>query len=86
MAGQQGQPKYGFGWPDGRLGGLRPPGSTTPAEPLHHVIMILFGIITEGGNRLLVKASKSRLKPVKAGGLDFTNESRLFANPAGFDL
>ena len=31
MAGQQGQPKYGFGWPDGRLGGLGPPGSTTPA-------------------------------------------------------
>ena len=30
MAGQQGQPKYGFGWPDGRLGGLGPPGSTTP--------------------------------------------------------
>ena len=24
-------PKYGFGWPDGRLGGLGPPGSTTPA-------------------------------------------------------
>ena len=31
MAGQQGQPKYGFGWPDGRLGGLGPAGSTTPA-------------------------------------------------------
>ena len=31
MAGQQGQPKYGFGWPDGRLGGTGPPGSTTPA-------------------------------------------------------
>ena len=31
MAGQQGQPKYGFGWPDGRLGSLGPPGSTTPA-------------------------------------------------------
>ena len=30
MAGQQGQPKYGFGWPDGRLGGLGPLGSTTP--------------------------------------------------------
>ena len=30
MAGQQGQPKYGFGWPDGRLGGLGPAGSTTP--------------------------------------------------------
>ena len=30
MAGQQGQPKYGFGWPDGCLGGLGPPGSTTP--------------------------------------------------------
>ena len=25
MAGQQGQPKYGFGWPDGHLGGLEPP-------------------------------------------------------------
>ena len=22
MAGQQGQLKYGFGWPDGRLGGI----------------------------------------------------------------
>ena len=33
MAGQQGQPKYGFGWPDGRLGGLGPAGSTTPANP-----------------------------------------------------
>ena len=32
MAGQQGQPKYGFGWPDGRLGGLGPPGSTTPDD------------------------------------------------------
>ena len=31
MAGQQGQPKYDFGWPDGRLGGLGPAGSTTPA-------------------------------------------------------
>ena len=30
MAGQRGQPKYGFGWPDGRLGGLGPAGSTTP--------------------------------------------------------
>ena len=40
-------------------------------EPLHQIIMILFGIITEGGNGLLVKA----------GGLDFTNKSRLFANP-----
>ena len=30
MAGQQGQPKYGFGWPDGCLGGLGPAGSTTP--------------------------------------------------------
>ena len=33
-------------------------------EPLHDIIMILFGIITERGNGLLVKASKSRLKPV----------------------
>ena len=24
---------YGYGWPDGRLGGLGPPGSTTPVEP-----------------------------------------------------
>ena len=32
MAGQQGQPKYSFGWPDGRLGGLGPPGSTTPEQ------------------------------------------------------
>ena len=50
-------------------------------EPLHHIIMILFSIITEGGNGLLAKASKSRLKPVKDDGLDFTNKSRLFANP-----
>ena len=50
-------------------------------EPLHHIIVIPFGIIKEGGNRLLVKASKYRLKPVKAGGLDFANKSRLFANP-----
>ena len=39
-------------------------------EPLHHIIMILLGIIT-GGNGFLVQA----------GGLDFTNKSRLFANP-----
>ena len=32
MAGQQGQPKYGFGWPDGHLGGLGPPGSMTPGN------------------------------------------------------
>ena len=32
MAGQQGQPKYGFGWPDCRLGGLGPAGSTTPDQ------------------------------------------------------
>ena len=30
MARQQGQPKYDFGWPDGRLGGLGPAGSMTP--------------------------------------------------------
>ena len=51
-------------------------------EPLHHIIMILFDLITVGGNGWLVKASKSRLKPGKAGGLDFTNKSRFFANPA----
>ena len=50
-------------------------------EPLHHIIMILFGIITEGDNGLLVKTGKSQLKTVNAGGLDFTNKSRLFANP-----
>ena len=33
MAGQRGQPKYGFGWPDGRLGGLGPPGQRE-ARPL----------------------------------------------------
>ena len=33
MAGQQGQPKYGFGWPDGRLGGLGPAGSAPPVDP-----------------------------------------------------
>ena len=43
--------------------------------------MILFGIIIEQSNGLLLKASKSRLKQVKAGGLDNTNKSRLFANP-----
>ena len=37
MAGQQGQPKYGFGWPDGRLGGLGPPGQRE-ARPLIHVV------------------------------------------------
>ena len=42
-------------------------------EPLHHILMIPHGIITEGVNGLLVKASKSRLKPaawnlrIKAG-------------------
>ena len=35
MAGQQGQPKYGFGWPDGRLGGLGSPGQRE-ARPLHN--------------------------------------------------
>ena len=53
-------------------------------EPLHHIIIILFGIITEEGKRRRlkpVKASKSRLKPVKVAGLDFTIKSRLFANP-----
>ena len=40
MAGQQGQPKYGFGWPDGRLGGLGPPGQRE-ARPL--VTIIGFG-------------------------------------------
>ena len=50
-------------------------------EPLHHIIMILFGIIIEQSNGLLLKASNSQLKPVKAGGLDNTNKSRLFANP-----
>ena len=35
MAGQQGQPKYSFGWPDGRLGGLGPPGQRE-ARPLWH--------------------------------------------------
>ena len=30
MAGQQGQLKYGFGWPDDRLGGLGAAGSTSP--------------------------------------------------------
>ena len=36
MAGQQGQPKYGFGWPEGRLGGLGPPGQRE-ARPLLEV-------------------------------------------------
>ena len=31
-------------------------------EPLHRIKMILFGIITDSGNGLLLKASKSRLK------------------------
>ena len=47
-------------------------------EPLHHIIIILFGIITEGGNRLLVKDSKDLLKKVKAVALDLMNNSRLF--------
>ena len=52
-------------------------------EPLYHIILILFVTETEEGNGFLVKpvkAGKSRLKPLKAGGLDFTNKSRLFAN------
>ena len=36
MAGQRGQPKYGFGWADGRLGGLRPPGQRE-ARPLEFI-------------------------------------------------
>ena len=36
MAGQQGQPKYGFGWPNGRLGGLGPAG----ARPLHKIFKL----------------------------------------------
>ena len=42
-------------------------------EPLLYILLILFGIITEGGNGFLVKASKSWLKPatrtlrIKAG-------------------
>ena len=50
-------------------------------KPLHRIIIILFGIITERGNRLLVKDSKNLLKKVKAVDLDFMNNSRLFANP-----
>ena len=50
-------------------------------EPLHRIKMILFGIITDSGNGLLFKASKSRLKLEKAASLDFTIKSRLFANP-----
>ena len=33
-----------------------------------------------------VKAGKNRLKPVKAGGLEFTNKSRLFANTELYHL
>ena len=56
-------------------------------EPLHHIIMILFGIITEGGNGLLVKASKSRLKPaawtlrIKAGFLPTLSPSHIKMPP-----
>ena len=39
MAGQQGQPKYGFGWPDGRLGGLGPPGQRE-ARPLYLGVIV----------------------------------------------
>ena len=46
-------------------------------KPLYHIIIILFGKVTEGGNGLLVKACKSRI----AGGLDFTIENRIFASP-----
>ena len=42
MAGQQGQPKYGFGWPDGRLGGLGPPGQRG-ARPL--LILVSFNLL-----------------------------------------
>ena len=44
MAGQRGQPKYGFGWPDGRLGGLGPPGQRE-ARPLNQ--MLYSGIFPE---------------------------------------
>ena len=37
MAGQQGQPKYGFGWPDGRLG------STTPVQLRECVYIVCVG-------------------------------------------
>ena len=47
MAGQQGQPKYGFGWPDGRLGGLGPPGSTTPAECIYDKDSVLLNLVTK---------------------------------------
>ena len=40
MASQQGQPKYGFGWPVGRLGGLGPPGSTTPVRGLGNLVVL----------------------------------------------
>ena len=61
MAGQQGQPKYGFGWPDGRLGGLGPPGSTTPGnimrvlrsrKPLQHFYSL--------GNEILQEVSDAK--------------------------
>ena len=50
-------------------------------ELLRRIILNLFVIITEGGNRLLVKDSKNLLKKVKAVGLDLMNNSRPFANP-----
>ena len=40
MAGQQGQPKYGFGWPDGRLGGLGPSGQRE-ARPLDNAVHLV---------------------------------------------
>ena len=47
-------------------------------EPLQHIILILFDIISEGGNVLLVKT----VKAVKSRRLNFTNKNkmRLLAN------
>ena len=54
MAGQLGQPKYGFGWPDGRLGGLGPPGQRE-ARPLLTRDLIVTSTLRFGGCRIYYK-------------------------------
>ena len=54
-------------------------------EPLHHITMILFGIITEGGN-VLLKAGGWTLR-IKAGFLPTLIRNHLLAVlPAGLAL
>ena len=49
MAGQQGQPKYGFGWPDGRLDGLGPPGQREARPLLLYMYFCCFRVLPDNG-------------------------------------